>query len=160
MRGSTAWRRCAGMVLSRSWKSVTTVAAACALALAVVACGSDSGGSGAGGNVTLSYLVDNSEGSVKPTEALIKAFEAKNPTIKIKMQTRPQGGDGDNLVKTQLSTQSMADMFAYNSGSLFQALHPEQQLQPLSDQPWVKDLDKAFTPAVTANGQVYGAPNG
>ena len=88
------------------------------------------------------------------------AFAKKNPNIKIELETRPQGGEGDNLVKTRLATQEMADIFSYNSGSLFQALRPETSMQPLTDEPWVKDLDPAFKPAVTANDQVYGAPIG
>ncbi len=65
---------------------------------------------------------------------------------------------GDNIVKTKLSTQDMEDVFIYNSGSLFQALKPEQNLQPVTDEPFVKGLDKAFVPSVSANKQVYGAP--
>jgi raffinose/stachyose/melibiose transport system substrate-binding protein len=148
------------MVLRRSWTAVTAVVAACAFGVA--ACGGDDEGGGAGGNepVTISWLIDNSEGSVKPQTALADAFMKKNPNIKIEIETRPQGGEGDNIVKTRLATQEMADMFSYNTGSLFQALKPENQLQPLADEPWVKDLDKTFTPAVSANGKVYGAPVG
>ena len=109
--------------------------------------------------VTLSWLVDNGEGSVKRGEALIAAFAKQNPNIKIELETRPQGGEGDNLVKTRLATQEMADVFSYNSGSLFQALRPETSMQPLTQEPWVKDLDPAFKPAVTVNDQVYGAPS-
>jgi raffinose/stachyose/melibiose transport system substrate-binding protein len=88
------------------------------------------------------------------------AFTKQNPNIKIDIETRPQGGEGDNLVKTRLATQEMADVFQYNSGSLFQALKPESQLTPLQDEAWVKNLDPAFAPAVTANKKVYGAPMG
>ena len=63
-------------------------------------------------------------------------------------------------MKTRLATQEMTDIFAYNSGSLFQALKPESQLQPVNDEPWVEDLDDAFMPSVSANDQVYGAPFG
>jgi ABC-type Fe3+ transport system substrate-binding protein len=54
----------------------------------------------------------------------------------------------------------MADLFAYNSGSLFQALNPASQLQPLNDEPWVDQLAEAFKPAVSVDDQVYGAPFG
>ena len=37
------------------------------------------------------------------------------------MDTRPGGSDGDNLVKTRLSTGDMAEVFKYNNGSLLQA---------------------------------------
>ena len=54
----------------------------------------------------------------------------------------------------------MNDVFVYLAGSLFQALKPESQLQPVNDEPWVGDLDEAFVPTVSANDQVYGAPFG
>ena len=62
----------------------------------------------------------------------------------VKVETRPAGTDGDNLIKTKLVTGTMDDVFLYNSGSLFQALEPDKQLAPLTDQPWVKNLTKDF----------------
>jgi raffinose/stachyose/melibiose transport system substrate-binding protein len=143
---------------------VPLLAATCALA----ACGGfgnddSSGGGGAGGGngaVTLSWLVDNSEQSLKPAQALAAAFHAKNPNINVKVATRPQGGDGDNLVKTRLATGEMNDVFSYNSGSLFQALKPEQNLVDLSNEGWVGTIADAFKPTVSANGKLYGAPQG
>src|SRR5918996_664936 len=120
-------------------------------------------GSAAGGkgeSVELSFLADNAEPTVKQAEALIDAFQTENPNITIELETRPQGGEGDNVVKTRLSTQEMTDIFMYNSGSLFQALNPATQLTPLNDEPWVADLDDAFKPSVSVDDQVYGAPYG
>jgi raffinose/stachyose/melibiose transport system substrate-binding protein len=136
---------------------------ALAAALVVAACGGeDAGGGGGGGDekVTLSFMVGQAEDTVAPAKALASAFSKQNPNITIKLETRPQGGEGDNLVKTRLATQEMADLFQYNSGSLFQALRPESQLTPLTEEEWVNNLDPAFKPAVTANNQVYGAPMG
>jgi raffinose/stachyose/melibiose transport system substrate-binding protein len=151
------------MVLSRVWRAAVLAVLVVGGVVAGCGGGDDNGGSASsGGNekVTLSLLTDNSDQTLKPAQALVKAFQAKNPNITIKMQTRPQGGDGDNVVKTKLSTQDMEDVFIYNSGSLFQALKPEQNLQPVTDEPFVKGLDKAFVPSVSANNQVYGAPFG
>jgi raffinose/stachyose/melibiose transport system substrate-binding protein len=150
------------MLLDRSWKRAGVLVAV-AVALGVAGCGGgddDDGGAAEGESVELSFLVDNSDQSVKPAEALIAAFEEKNPNIKINLETRPQGGEGDNVVKTRLSTQEMTDIFMYNSGSLFQALNPASQLTPLNDEPWVDDLDDAFKPSVSVDDQVYGAPYG
>ena len=122
--------------------------------------GSSSGTSGGGKSVKLSYLVDNSDASVASAKAVIAAFQAANPGITIDMQTRPQGSDGDNVVKTRLSTNDMTDIFAYNNGSLFQALKPEKNLVPVSDQPWASSLNKIFVDATSANGKLYGAPMG
>ena len=135
---------------------------------ALAACGgfgNDSGGGGGGGGsakgaVTLTWLVDNSEQTLTPAKALANAFHRQNPNITIKIETRPQGGDGDNVVKTRLATGDMDDMFSYNSGSLLQALKPQQTMTALNDEPWVKDLDKSVVPSVSSGGNVYGAPFG
>jgi raffinose/stachyose/melibiose transport system substrate-binding protein len=108
----------------------------------------------------LTFLADNSEASLKIAEGLAKDFNAKNSGITVKVETRPQGGEGDNLVKTRLSTGDMTDIFMYNSGSLFQALKPEQNLTPVSDQAFVGDLDETFKKTVSAAGKVYGVPLG
>ena len=119
----------------------------------------DSGGS-SGGKTEITLLTDNAETTVKPAKAVIAAFEKANPTITVKTETRPGGSDGDNLVKTKLSTGDMADVFWYNSGSLLQALSPEKTLVDLTNDPALKDTDPSFLPAVTQNGKVYGAPWG
>ncbi len=54
----------------------------------------------------------------------------------------------------------MDDVFLYNSGSLLQALHPDSQLQPLTNESWVKDITPDFKAAVSTSKGPYGAPNG
>ena len=78
------------MYMVRSWKPAG-VLVALAVAIGVAACGGDDGGGEAGENVELSFLVANSEQAVKPAEALIAAFEEKNPNINIDLETRPAG---------------------------------------------------------------------
>jgi raffinose/stachyose/melibiose transport system substrate-binding protein len=129
--------------------------------LALSACSAGSLGSSdsnSGGKVTLSFLITNTEQTVKIAEQLAKDFSAKNPNITIKTETRPGGSEGDNIIKTRLSTGDMTDVFQYNSGSLFQALAPEKNLVPLDDQPWAGQLDDKFKTTVSAGGKVYGAP--
>jgi raffinose/stachyose/melibiose transport system substrate-binding protein len=131
-----------------------------ALALAACSAGSLGSSSSKGGKVTLSFLADNGEGSQAQANGLASAFTAKNPNITVKVESRPGGSDGDNLIKTRLSTGDMTDVFMYNTGSLFQAIAPEKNLVALDGQPWVGDLDPNFKSTVTANGKVYGAPFG
>jgi raffinose/stachyose/melibiose transport system substrate-binding protein len=102
----------------------------------------------------------NDPAATKFANDLASAFHKANPSITVKVDTRPGGTDGDNLVKTRLSTGTMDDVFLYNTGSLFQALHPDQTLQPLTDQPWVKDLSSDFKKTVSTSNGLYGAPNG
>ncbi|ODT48008.1 extracellular solute-binding protein [Devosia sp. 63-57] len=112
-------------------------------------------------SVTLSYLIPSGADGVAVAEELVKAFEAKNPDIKIEIETRPGGSEGDNLVKTRLATGSMADIFRYNSGSLFQAINPAQFLVDLSNEPWEADIQPSFKQVVTApDGTIRGAPMG
>jgi raffinose/stachyose/melibiose transport system substrate-binding protein len=121
------------MRFAKRWRPVSLLAATVACILALGACSAGSLGSNdEGGGTTLSFLVDNGEGSVKIGEGLAEAFHAKNPDITVQVQTRPGGSEGDNIVKTRLSTGEMTDVFLYNSGSLFQALKPEQNLVPLT----------------------------
>jgi raffinose/stachyose/melibiose transport system substrate-binding protein len=142
------------------WKPVG-VLVALAVAIGLAACGGDDDGGGEGGEtVELSLLVANSEQAIKPAEALVAAFEKKNPNIDIELETGPQGSELDNLVKTRLATGEMNDVFVYNAGSLFQALKPEAQLHPLNDEPWVADMDDTYAKTVSVNDQVYGAPFG
>lgn len=145
------------MKISRSKFAATVVAATAVVSLA--ACGG-SGDASSSGKTTITLLTDNAETTVKPAKAIAEAFEKANPTITVKLESRPGGADGDNLVKTKLSTGDMADVFWYNSGSLLQALSPEKNLVDLTGDPALKDTDPAFLPTVTQNGKVYGAPVG
>ena len=140
-----------------------TIALLATGSMALTACSAGSLGSSddtSGGKVSITYLVDNQQETLKVANQLVKDFTAKNPNITIKVETRPQGTDGDNLVKTRLSTGDMDDVFAYNSGSLFQALAPEKNLVPYDASQNIGSLDKNFATTVTANGKVYGVPMG
>jgi raffinose/stachyose/melibiose transport system substrate-binding protein len=107
----------------------------------------------------LTVSSDGNQETTKALEALSKAFTAANPDITFEFESRPGGAEGDNLVKTRLSTGEMTDIFQYNSGSLFQALNPIQNLADLSDiQGGVLD---SFKPVVTStDGKVRGVPFG
>ena len=130
-----------------------------ALSLALTGCSAGDSGSD-GGEVSLTFLVDNGEATVVTAEALAEAFMEENPDITVEVETRPQGADGDNLVKTRLATGEMDDVFAYNSGSLFQALSPDDTLVDLSDQDWVDSLDENFIKTVSTDNGTYGVPLG
>ena len=147
------------MRFAKSWRPVPLLAATVACILALGACSAGSLGSNdEGGGTTLTFLVDNGEGSVKPAQALAEAFHAKNPDITVQVQQRPGGSEGDNIVKTRLSTGEMTDVFLYNSGSLFQALNPQQNLVPLTGEPWADQVEDVFKPTVSVGDELYGAP--
>jgi raffinose/stachyose/melibiose transport system substrate-binding protein len=138
------------------------VAAAAVLPLLLSACSAGSLGSssGDGSATTIKLLVDNAPDNLQSATQLAKDFEAKNPKIKVSVETRPGGADGDNLIKTRLQTGSMSDLFVYNVGSLFQQIDPAKNLTPLTQDAYVKNLDKSFVGQVTADSQTYGVPLG
>lgn len=130
-----------------------------AIALPLAACSSGGGGESADGKVEITYLTQNADANITAAEALIEAFQAENPDITVKLETQPAGTEGDNLMKTKLATGEMEDVFHYNSGSLFQALNPDQNLVPL-DGDWTDDLIDTMTAVVSTDAGIYGAPWG
>ena len=108
---------------------------------------------------TLSVLIDNNPETIAAFDALTAAYTAANPDVTFDIEQRAGGAEGDNLVKTRLATGEMADVFAYNSGSLFQALNPSETLADLSD--IQGNVIDSFKPVVTSpDGVVRGIPFG
>lgn len=127
------------------------------LGATLVGCSSEA----SSGTTAISLMAGgNDPASTKLANDFATAFEKANPTITVKVDTRPGGTDGDNLIKTRLSTGSMNNVFLYNSGSLFQALHADTQLQPLTDEAWAKDTTDDFKKTVSTSKALYGAPVG
>jgi raffinose/stachyose/melibiose transport system substrate-binding protein len=152
-------------MINRSTRRPMLALGASGIALSLTLAGCASGGGGGGGEgegegASISYLVDNQESTVIVAEALIEEFESQNPDINVELETRPQGAEGDNLIKTRLATGEMNSVFAYNSGSLMQALNPDQTLVNLGDEEWVGLLDENFVKSVSTENGVYGAPMG
>ncbi|MFC0672694.1 ABC transporter substrate-binding protein [Brachybacterium hainanense] len=140
------------MDLSR--RSFLGAAGAAASALAITGCNRGGGG----GEVT--FLTGNDPNNIAAAEALVKAFNESQEAFTFRVDSRPGGTEGDNLIKTRLSTKDIADAFNYNSGSLFQAISPAVNLTDLSDQEWVSRVVDTYKPAVTAEDKIYGAPYG
>lgn len=129
-------------------------------AAALTGCSAGSlGGSDSNGK-TLTFLSPNDPASVASGKALIAAFEKANSGVKVKLEQRPGGAQGDNLIKTRLSTGDMDDVFVYNNGSLLTAIKPATNLTPLDDQPWANSIDKLFADSSTVGGKLYGGPVG
>jgi hypothetical protein len=84
-------------------RRVALVAASSAGALIFAGCSAGSLGSsdagGQAGATTISFLTGNTDTEVAGAKAVIEAFQAANPNIKITHETRPGGSEGDNLVK-------------------------------------------------------------
>jgi raffinose/stachyose/melibiose transport system substrate-binding protein len=122
---------------------------------------SEGGGEGSAAATTITFLTGAQDTDVASAKAVIEAFQAANPGITVKHDTRPGGSEGDNLVKTRLATGEMAEVFIYNNGSLLQAIKPEQNLTPLDDQPWAGQIDELFAASSKgSDGKLYGGPYG
>jgi raffinose/stachyose/melibiose transport system substrate-binding protein len=108
--------------------------------------------------VTLSYYVDDNNVTGERLKGLTEAFTALHPNVTFEIETHPGGTDGDNLVKTRLSTGEMNDIFYYNSGSLLQALNPAETLVDLSGEPFIANIQETYLPTVTAGDAIVGVP--
>jgi raffinose/stachyose/melibiose transport system substrate-binding protein len=109
----------------------------------------------------LSVTLDGNAETIAAMEALTAAYTALHPDVTFEVENRPGGADGDNLVKTRLATGEAGDILQYNSGSLFQALNPIDQLADLTDIPGQANVIDSFKPVVTASdGTVRGVPFG
>lgn len=150
-------------------KAIAGLSAAALLAGLTTGCGSsdkDAAGTSAspaatgssGKQVTLSVLTDNTAEQVGLAKAYADAYTKKNPNVKFDLETRPGGGEGDSVVKTRLSTGDMTDIFFYNSGSLMQALRPEENIADLTNEPLQANVMDTFKTTVTVNGKIYGVP--
>jgi len=107
----------------------------------------------------LTVLIDNSPQYVQAMEALMEAYTQAHPEVTFSMETRPAGGEGDNLIKTRLATGEMEDIFNYNSGSLLQALRPARTLLEIGDLPSMDITLDSFKQAVAGpEGGLYGVP--
>ena len=148
----------------KAGRGTALVALAAATTLFAAGCSAGSLGSsseGSAGATTITFLTGATDTDVASAKAVIAAFQAANPNITVKSDTRPGGSEGDNLVKTRLATGDMSEVFIYNNGSLLQAIKPEQNLTPLDDQPWAGQIDQTFADSSKgSDGKLYGGPYG
>ena len=109
----------------------------------------------------ITFQTWNSQDSQDKWNAMTAAFMKANPDIIVKTNFVPGGVEGDALVKSQLASGTMADVFAYNVGALMQAIDPVKNLVNLKGEPWMSSVNTGFIPSATgADGGVYAAPYG
>ena len=109
----------------------------------------------------ITFQTWNSQDSQDKWNAMTAAFMKANPDIIVKTNFVPGGVEGDALVKSQLASGTMTDVFAYNVGALMQAIDPVRNLVNLKNEPWMSSVNSGFIPSATgADGGVYAAPFG
>ncbi|WP_030450545.1 ABC transporter substrate-binding protein [Herbidospora cretacea] len=144
--------------MTTSPRTLRTAVAVLAIA-ALTSCGAGGDGDPAeGGAVTLSFLTGSDQSTVDTSKALADAFMKANPDVRIEIENQPGGSEGDNVIKTRLSTGEMSDVFWYNSGSLLQALNPGQTMVDLTGDPVLANVQPDYLPVVSQGGKVYGVP--
>lgn len=144
---------------TRFARGVAGVVGLTLLAATLTAC-SGTAGKATDSKVEISFLVQNDATTSALGADLVSVFEKQYPNITVKLDTQPAGSEGDNLMKTKLSTSTMDDVFYYNTGSLMQALNPDNTLVNLTDQPWVSKVTDDFKSTVTTAKGMYAAPLG
>ena len=98
---------------------------------------------------------------VASAKAVIAAFQAANPGITVKTEPRPGGSDGDNLVKTRLSTGEMSEVFIYNNGSLLAGDQAGAEPDPRwTTSPGRANWTRPSPTSTTVDGKLYGGPWG
>lgn len=84
--------------------SIRMIAALGGLALAGITLVGCSSGPSTPGSTSISFMAGgNDPAATKFANTLATGFHKANPTITVKVNTRPGGADGDNLIKTRLS---------------------------------------------------------
>jgi raffinose/stachyose/melibiose transport system substrate-binding protein len=160
---------------TRATRTALAVGGIALLTASMTACSGGLGGGGGGGkdetsltssselknDVTITLLAaGNDPVSIATAKQYAAGFEKAEPKVTVKVNTRPGGTDGDNLIKTRLSTGDMDDVFLYNSGSLFQQIDPAKNLTPLTGEDFASRIDDAWKPNVSAGDDLYGVPFG
>jgi raffinose/stachyose/melibiose transport system substrate-binding protein len=107
---------------------------------------------------TISWLTQSGPSAQAKAKAIIAAFEFKNPTIQVELQTTPSGADRDKLIATKLQTGTMADVFDYNSGAKLFALNPAKNVVDVTNEKFQSNVVSGFKVAVTVDKKIYGAP--
>ncbi|MGO4695310.1 ABC transporter substrate-binding protein [Paenibacillus sp. 2TAB26] len=108
---------------------------------------------------TLTLMVGNSGTTLEALKAVATEAE-KKLNITIEYDIKPDGTEGDNLVKTRLATGDMSDLLVYNTGSLLKAVNPVDNFLDLTNESFMADVLDSFKTVVTVDGKVYGAPVG
>ncbi|UOQ45794.1 extracellular solute-binding protein [Halobacillus salinarum] len=128
------------------------------ICMILAGCGAEESGasSGSGGDDTLTMLV--SETADTPGfRAVVEKIEDELG-IKTKVEKRPGGPEGENIVKTRLATGDMADLVLFNSGSLLMALDPGKHFVDLKGEPFMDKVMDSYKEVVSKDGQIFGIP--
>ncbi len=106
--------------------------------------------------VTLKWWGGSAENNTG-TQAVLDAATEKLG-MQFEVEINPGGTEGDNLLKTRMSSGDLPDFLTYNAGSKLSDLNPSRGFLDISDWDIVEKFDDAFLSSVTIDGAVYGIP--
>lgn len=112
------------------------------------------GGAGAVPKETVTVLVGRStrlDGIQKIWEEIEKRYN-----IVTEYEVRQTGAEGETLVKTRLASNSMADIFNFNTGSKINDIQPERYCLDLSE--YKPKLVEGYIESSSVNGKLYSIP--
>jgi raffinose/stachyose/melibiose transport system substrate-binding protein len=78
--------------------------------------------------------------------------------IKVTVETRVAGDEGETLIRTRLASGDMSDMFWFNSGALFRTLNPEENCLDITEEEFTSGLLELYRQTVSMDGKVYAVP--
>ncbi|MEV4333998.1 extracellular solute-binding protein [Streptomyces sp. NPDC049597] len=157
---STMTRKAEGSRSPRIRRLGSGVTATALAAAMVTACGSDSGGASADGAITLAMHNPNIQQQDPATYELVQAFNAKNPTSKIKLVGRPMEQHQQQMTIAAQSDTLPEVFWVYNALAKNMAKNGDLlDLRPILAE---KKLDAKFAPHMLSGfkqGNVqYGVP--
>lgn len=88
--------------------------------------------------------------------ALKKEYEAAHPGVKLEIETVGGGSDYAGALRAKIAAGEEPDIF--NNEGFAQLMIWQNQLEDLSDQPWVSELVEGAGDSMKINGKIYGMP--
>lgn len=136
------------MKINNIVKAVSAAITSIGLAVSFAGCGASS----ANGKITLSYLSWTNEQVSKP---YIEEFEKLNPNIDIDFSYSPPTGQYIQTLQTRLVGNQAPDVFIITSENKAD-LMKNGYVKDLTDEAFMKNIDKANKDFVSKDGRVYG----
>lgn len=137
---------------------IKAVTVATVTALGLAACGSDSGG-GEGGGTELELLVPIYSDSTKPYwEDLVKAFEAENSDITVKLETQ-SWDDIYTVLDTKIQNNRAPDILELDAaGPAYAAEDLLYEAEEIVSGDTLADIEPSFIDSAKIDGVAYGLP--
>ncbi len=104
--------------------------------------------------LTLFLAMQATEPATLTFEQMAAEYMKANPHISLEVIVG--GGDAEAMLKTKMAANDLPDMWTTHGWSL---MRYSEYLEPLSSQPWAKDVSSLIKPAITgADGEFYVLP--